>query len=86
MAPDDDEDERLRSVALQNATVIRLERQRAEEALLAAKEALEAKTAELAHALAMMTATLESTTDGILVTDGPATSRASTSCSCGCGD
>ncbi len=70
MARDDDEEELLRSVALQNASVIRLERQRAEEELLRAKEALEAKTGELARALAMMTATLESTTDGILVTDG----------------
>ena len=31
---------------------------------------LEQKTQELAHSLAMMHATLESTTDGILVTDG----------------
>src|SRR3984893_11391760 len=34
------------------------------------KEALERKTEELAHSLSMMRATLESTTDGILVTDG----------------
>ena len=33
------------------------------------KQELERKTKELAHSLAMMRATLESTTDGILVTD-----------------
>jgi PAS domain S-box-containing protein len=70
MAPDDDEDELLRSVALQNAKSILQARQRAEEELVRAKEALELKTVELARSLAMMRATLESTTDGILVTDG----------------
>ena len=64
------EEELLRSVALQNAQSILLARQRAEPELLGAKEALELKTEELAHSLAMMRATLESTTDGILVTDG----------------
>ena len=70
MAPDDEEDRLLRSVALQNANAILIARQRAERELLQAKEALEQKTQELAHSLAMMHATLESTTDGILVTDG----------------
>ena len=70
MEPRDDEEELLRSVALQNAQSILLARQRAEEELIRAKEALELKTRELAHSLAMMRATLESTTDGILVTDG----------------
>jgi signal transduction histidine kinase/CheY-like chemotaxis protein len=71
MSPRDEEEEKLlRSVALQNAQSIRLARQRAEEELVRAKEALELKTQELAHSLAMMRATLESTTDGILVTDG----------------
>jgi PAS domain S-box-containing protein len=70
-ARDEDEEETLlRSVALQNAKTILLARQRAEEELVRAKEALELKTRELAHSLAMMRATLESTTDGILVTDG----------------
>ena len=55
---------------MQNAQSILLARQRAEEELVRAKEALELKTQELAHSLAMMRATLESTTDGILVTDG----------------
>ena len=70
MAHDDDEDKVLRSVALQNANAILIARQRAERELLKAKEELEQKTQELAHSLAMMHATLESTTDGILVTDG----------------
>ncbi len=69
MAANDDEEELLRSVALQNAQSILLARQRAEEELVRAKEALERKTQELARSLAMMRATLESTTDGILVTD-----------------
>jgi len=65
-----EEEKLLRSVALRNAQSIRLARQRAEEELVRAKEALELKTHQLAHSLAMMRATLESTTDGILVTDG----------------
>lgn len=68
MSPDDEE-KLLRSVAMQNAKSILLARQRAEEELVGAKEALELKTQQLAHSLAMMRATLESTTDGILVTD-----------------
>lgn len=70
MNPSDEEESILHSVALQNAQSILLARQRAEEELVRAKEALELKTRELAHSLAMMHATLESTTDGILVTDG----------------
>ncbi|MGI8605386.1 MAG: PAS domain S-box protein [Verrucomicrobiales bacterium] len=70
MAREDDEENLLRSVALQNAQSILLARQRAEQDLILAKEALERKTEELAHSLSMMQATLESTTDGILVTDG----------------
>jgi PAS domain S-box-containing protein len=69
MAPHEDEEELLRSVALQNANSILLARQRAEEELHLAKEALELRTAELARSLAMLRATLESATDGILVTD-----------------
>jgi PAS domain S-box-containing protein len=63
------EEELLRSVAIQNAGAILLARQRAEAELVRAKEALELRTRELNHSLAMMRATLESTTDGILVTD-----------------
>jgi signal transduction histidine kinase/CheY-like chemotaxis protein len=65
----DDEEELLRSVALQNAKSILLARQRAEQDTLRAKEELERRTQELAGSLAMMRATLESTWDGILVTD-----------------
>src|SRR5258705_11221149 len=60
--PRDDEEELLRSVALQNAKSILLARQRAEEEMLKAKQALERKTLELR-------ATLQATWDGILVTD-----------------
>ena len=69
MQAGDDEDRLLRSVAIQNASSILLARQRADEALLAANKALESRTVELARSLSMMRATLESTTDGILVTD-----------------
>ncbi len=68
MQPDDEEG-LLRSAALQTANTVLLARKRAEQELRAAKEELERKTEELAHSLAMMRATLESTTDGILVTD-----------------
>jgi PAS domain S-box-containing protein len=66
----DNEEDSLRSVALQNAQSIRLARRRAEEELVRAKESLEQRSRELAQTLAMMRATLESTTDAILVTDG----------------
>lgn len=69
MAAQDNEDELLRSVTLQNASTIFLARQRAEQDLILAKEALEVKSEALAYSLAMLRATLESTTDGILVTD-----------------
>jgi signal transduction histidine kinase/PAS domain-containing protein/ActR/RegA family two-component response regulator len=65
----DDEEEVMRSVAARNAQSILLARQRAEEELIRAKETLELKTQELAHSLSMMRATLESATDGILVTN-----------------
>ena len=68
MSPDDEEDE-LRNVALQNAQSILVARKRAEEDLMRAKNALEQMAGELAHSLGLMRATLEATTDGILVTD-----------------
>jgi PAS domain S-box-containing protein len=68
--PNDDTEELLRSSALQTASSVLQARQRAGQELIQAKQALEAKTEELAHLLSMMRATLESTTDGILVTDG----------------
>jgi PAS domain S-box-containing protein len=70
MSIDDEEDRLLRSVTLQNANSILLARQRAEQQLIEAKESLERRSTELAHSLAMMRATLESTTDAVLVTDG----------------
>ena len=47
---DENEDDLLRSVALQNAQAVLLARQRAEQELIQAKEALEQTTEELAHA------------------------------------
>jgi PAS domain S-box-containing protein len=66
----DEEEAELRAVALENARTILRARQRAERELIATKEALQQSTRELAGSLAMMQATLESTFDGILVTDG----------------
>jgi PAS domain S-box-containing protein len=68
--PNNDTDELLRSSALQTASSILQVRQRAEQELIQAKQALELKTKELAHSLSMIQATLESTSNGILVTDG----------------
>jgi PAS domain S-box-containing protein len=68
--PHDDTDELLRSSALQTASSIRHARQREEQELMQAKQALEIRTKELAQSLSMMQATLESTSNGILVTDG----------------
>ena len=63
------EEELLQSVALQNANSIFLARQRAEEELFKAKNALELKSAALAESISSMRATLEATSDAILVTD-----------------
>jgi PAS domain S-box-containing protein len=65
----DNTDKRLRAAALQTAKSIRHLRQRSGQELLQAKEALERKMEELAYSLSMMRATLESTTDAIVVTD-----------------
>ncbi len=65
----ENEEELLRSAALQNARSILAARQRAEEEIVRAKEALELRTADLARSLSMVQATIESTTDGILATD-----------------
>jgi PAS domain S-box-containing protein len=70
MDSDDLEEEQLRSVAVDHVRSIARARQRAERELIATREALESKTRELAGSLAMVRATLESTFDGILVTDG----------------
>ena len=65
----DNTDKRLRASTVQTAKSIRQLRQRSGQELLQAKEALERKTEELAYSLSMMRATLESTTDAIVVTD-----------------
>ncbi len=70
MSEPQNEEGMLRSTALQNASSILAARQRAEEEFRSAKDALDLKSRELARSLAMMRATLEATTDGILVTDG----------------
>jgi PAS domain S-box-containing protein len=70
MDSDEREEEALRSSALESVKSIAQARQRAERELVAAKEALEQKAQELARSLAMVRATLESSFDGILVTDG----------------
>ncbi|HEX2090806.1 MAG TPA: ATP-binding protein [Longimicrobiaceae bacterium] len=69
MTTQDDEEQLLQSVALKNAKSILLARQRAEQELVEAKEALERRTKELAQSLSLVRATLESTADGILATD-----------------
>jgi PAS domain S-box-containing protein len=69
VAVSDEEQRRLRSVALQNASSIHQARLRADEALVRAKDELETKTQELSISLSLMRATLEATYDAILVTD-----------------
>ena len=54
---------------LETATSILQIRQRAEQEIRRTNEVLEQRTRELAQALVIMRATLESTTDAILVTD-----------------
>ena len=65
----DDEEELLRSVAIQNAQSILAARQRAEQEMLMAKAMLEQKMHELSRALAAMQATLESMQGGALAVD-----------------
>jgi PAS domain S-box-containing protein len=61
--------ERSRSVARPRAKAAGRSHRRSERELIRAKEALERKTEELALSLSMMQATLDSTTDAIVVTD-----------------
>jgi signal transduction histidine kinase/ActR/RegA family two-component response regulator len=63
------EDDLLKAVALRNASTILKVRQRAEQDLVQARDALETRTSELALSLSMVKATLDSVTDAILVTD-----------------
>lgn len=69
MESSQNEEQLLRSVGLQTSQSIRHLRQRADQEILQAKRALEAKTEELAQSLALKRATLDSTTDGILAVD-----------------
>ncbi|HLM75639.1 MAG TPA: PAS domain S-box protein [Polyangiaceae bacterium] len=72
MRSNNEEETLLRSVALQNATSILLARQRAEQELVQAKEALERKTQELAHFAAVVEssddAIVSKTLDGLITT------------------
>jgi transcriptional regulator GlxA family with amidase domain len=56
-----DPEDLLRTSALRTSNSILVARQRAEQELIQAKKALELKTAELAHSLSLMRATLEAT-------------------------
>jgi PAS domain S-box-containing protein len=64
-----DETEQLRSAALGTAATVLQIRQRAEQEIRRANADLEQRTRELGQALVTMRATLEATTDAILVTD-----------------
>jgi PAS domain S-box-containing protein len=65
----DDEDDLLRSVVFQNAQSILAARQRAEEELLAAKEALESRTAELERANSLIRTIAENAASCLLMVD-----------------
>jgi diguanylate cyclase (GGDEF)-like protein/PAS domain S-box-containing protein len=65
----DNEEALLYSTAIKTSYVILEARERIEHELREAKKALEKKTAELNRSLSMLRATIESTADGLLVTD-----------------
>jgi len=65
----EDETEKLRSTVLETAASILQIRQRAEQEILRTNKILEQRTRELAQALAIMRATLDSSAEAILVTD-----------------
>ena len=69
MDTDEEEVERLRAASLKNAESIRIARQRAERELLAAKEALEQKNAELQQQRQWFEVTLASIGDAVITTD-----------------
>lgn len=69
MTDDNEEEERIRSAALQNARSIFLARQRAERELIEVKEALERKTEELAQQREWLRVTLASIGDAVITTD-----------------
>jgi PAS domain S-box-containing protein len=68
-AESEDETKELRSTVLETATSVLQIRQRAEQEIRRTNEVLERRTRELTQALVIMRATLESTTDAILVID-----------------
>lgn len=65
----EDDGKEFRTASLKTADTVPQIRQRAEEEIRRAYEVLEERTRALCHALVTMRATLESTTDAILVTD-----------------
>ena len=67
--PFDDEEDLLRSVAIQNAQSILLARNRAEQDLVAAKEALELRTGELKRANALIRTIAENAASCLLMLD-----------------
>jgi PAS domain S-box-containing protein len=67
--PLDHEEEQLRSVAIQNAQAILVARQKAEQELVDAKEALEARTAELERANALIRTIAENAASCLLMLD-----------------
>ena len=69
MKPSKGTKKRARSPVRKGAKRIGGSRRRSEQEFIQAKEALERKTEELALSLSMMQATLDSTTDAIVVTD-----------------
>jgi PAS domain S-box-containing protein len=69
MPPENDEEEEMRSAALQNAQSIFLARQRAERELAEAREVLERKTEELAEQREWFRVTLSSIGDAVITTD-----------------
>lgn len=66
---EENEEQLLRSVALQTSNTILLARRRAEHELEQTKKSLEERARRLDHSLSILRATIESTADGILVTD-----------------
>jgi PAS domain S-box-containing protein len=69
-SPQSEEEKELRITALETTNIVLQIRQRAEQEIRRANEDLEQRTRALGQALVKMRATLESTTDAILVTDG----------------
>jgi PAS domain S-box-containing protein len=65
----EDEEKKLRTTVLETANIVLQIRQRAEQEIRRANEILEQRTRALSRALVTIRATLESTTDAILVTD-----------------